>query len=212
MNNLEIDLTKNLGSSSTSTSTENVYIENYKSPKYSQYINLIEKYFNEKKKKKYNSKYDYFVDNDGNFVKEAKESENSKDNQVINSPRYFNINTKLSAVNTSIQNLETKLRNLRESLIDGNKSSSEEFDSVKNELIDKIKEKELLEDIKNYNNNSIQIDDELLDELLKTKLNQNLINSDIYNESTSSESYQFLLKRYVENNLKIISIQEKIRT
>ena len=212
MNNLEIDLTKNLGDLQENLdSITNLYIENYKSPKYKQYLNMIEKYFNEKKKKKYNNKFDYYVDDEGNFIKEAKISDNEKDNQKINCPKYFNVDTKLSAVNTSINNYETQLRYLRNTLLDGKTSSSEEFDKVKNQLLDKLKERELLEDINNYNKKQYNIDIEVLEELLETKINQNKIHENIYSNKEDYEKYQFFLKRYVESNLKIIAIQQKIR-
>ena len=44
MNKLEIDLTRNLGND---TNIENEFINNYSSPKYTQYLNMIENFFNE---------------------------------------------------------------------------------------------------------------------------------------------------------------------
>ena len=212
MNNLEIDLTKNLGDLQANiVSVTNTYLENYKSPKYTQYLNMIVKYFNEKKKKKYNNKFEYYVDNEGNFVKEAKESDNEKDNQKINCPKYFNVATKLSAVNTSINNFESQLRYLRNTLLDGKTSSSEDFDKVKKQLLDKLKERELLEDINNYNKKQYNIDIEVLEELLETKINQNKIHENINSNKEDYENYKFFLKRYVENNLKIIALQQKMR-
>ena len=212
MTSLEIDLTRNLGDLNQAGNKEtNIYIDNYKSPKYVQYLNLIEKYFNEKKKKKYNSKFDYYVDEEGNFVKEAKESENEKDNQKINCPKYFNVTNKLSAVNTSINNFETKLRYLRDTLLDGKTSSTEEFDKVKKELLDKFKERELLEDINNFNKEQMNINIDVLEELFETKINQNKIQENINANKEDYENYNFFLKRYVENNLKIIALQQKIR-
>ena len=86
-----------------------------------------------------------FFDEDGNFVKEAKETENERDNQKINCPKYFNVTSKLSAVNKTINNFETKLRYLRTTLLDGKKSSVDEFDRIKKELLEKFKERELLD-------------------------------------------------------------------
>ena len=195
MSNLEIDLTRNLGDLNDGVSREtNEYIENFKSPKYSQYLNLIEKYFNEKKKKKYNSKFYYYVDQDGNYIKEAKETENERDNQKINCPKYFNVTSKLSAVNKTINNFETKLRYLRTTLLDGKTSSVEEFDKIKKELLEKFKERELLQDIDNFNKDQMNIDISVLEELIETKINQNKIQENINSNREDFENYNFFLK------------------
>ena len=76
MNNLEIDLTKNLERSSKFISKENInienkFIQNYSSEKYNLYLNMIEKYFQEMKSKRYNSKFRYYINDDKNYIKEA---------------------------------------------------------------------------------------------------------------------------------------------
>ena len=46
------------------------FVNNYNDASYKKYIALLENYFNEKKSKKYNQKYKYFVDEEKRFVKE----------------------------------------------------------------------------------------------------------------------------------------------
>ena len=130
-------------------------------------MNLIEKYFNEKKKK-YNSKFYYYVDQDGNYIKEAKETK-MKEIIKINCPKYFNVTGKLSAVNKTINNFETKLRYLRTALLDGKTSSVKNLIKLKKNTLEKFKERELLQDIDNFNKDQMNIDISVLEELIEKK-------------------------------------------
>ena len=71
-------------------------INNYNSDSYKKYLVLIENYFNEKKSKKYNQKFRYYVDEESRFVKEAIDKSNEKDNFMINVPKYINVDLKLN--------------------------------------------------------------------------------------------------------------------
>ena len=152
MNNLEIDLTKNLGKFNEEVNIditkklveENELIANYSSSKYVMYLNLLEKYMEEKRKKKYNSKYNYFVNDEGNFCKEAKEGEDDRDNQIIITPKYLNIELRIKDIDKNLNNLESKVRYLRSSLIDGKKSSAEEFDSLKKKIVRRNERKSIV--------------------------------------------------------------------
>ena len=143
MNNLEFnlinddfDLLKNLNGGGNVE--ENEYIKNYNSPEFQRYLLLIEEYFLEMKQDKYTSEYNYYVNEEGNFVKEANEKGDSKENMIIEKPVYVNCYKKKSNTK-SIDSLEDKLRILRTTLSDGNKDN-EDFDNIV-ELMNKINEK-----------------------------------------------------------------------
>lgn len=186
MNNLEIDLTKNLERSSKFISKENInienkFIQNYSSEKYNLYLNMIEKYFQEMKSKRYNSKFRYYINDDKNYIKEAIDSDNSRDNYIIYTPKYFNLNEKIKKNTLEIKSLEINLRYLRESLLSGEKSASSEFDLIRNKLIEKMKEKFILIDVKNYNEKLLNIDVSELEILRELKLTQNTLYNQINN-------------------------------
>ena len=226
MNNLEVDLTKNLGNINTpeeDSLLDNKLVQNYDSEKYKLYLNMIEKYFKEMKSKRYNSKFKYYINDEKNYVKEAIDSENSRDNYIIYTPKYFNLNDKIKEINLEVKLLETNLRYLRESLLSGQKNASSEFDSIRNKLVEKMKEKFILYDVKKYNEKIVNIDVKELEILQELKLNQNTLYNQINNYLVNNDNnkgelpdnpevnYQFFLKKYVENNLQILEIQRKIR-
>lgn len=226
MNNLEVDLTKNLeniNNPEEDSLLDNKFVQNYDSEKYKLYLNMIEKYFKEMKSKRYNSKFKYYINDEKNYVKEAIDSENSRDNYIIYTPKYFNLENKIKEINLEVKSLETKLRYLRESLLSGQKSASNEFDSIRNKLVGKMKEKFILNDVKKYNEKIVNIDVKELEILQELKLNQNTLYNQINNYLVNNDdnkndlpenpevNYQFFLKKYVENNLQILEIQRKIR-
>ena len=146
MNNLEFnlinddfDLLKNLNGGGNVE--ENEYIKNYDSPEFQRYLLLIEEYFLEMKQDKYTSEYNYYVNEEGNFVKEANEKGDSKENMIIEKPVYVNCYKRRNQIQKSIDSLENKLRILRTTLLDGNKDNNEDFDNTKTELMNKINEK-----------------------------------------------------------------------
>ena len=146
MNIPEVDLTKMISNQPEQNINllENIneeqvkakeFLSNYNNDSYKKYILMLENYFNEKKSKKYNQKFRYYVDEESRFVKEALDKSDEKNNIIINVPKYINIELKLKQLTKLISTNETKLRFLRTSLLNGNSSQSAEFDRIKDELL-----------------------------------------------------------------------------
>ena len=218
MNNLEFnlinddfDLLKNLNGGGNVE--ENEYIKNYDSPEFQRYLLLIEEYFLEMKQDKYTSEYNYYVNEEGNFVKEANEKGDSKENMIIEKPVYVNCYKRRNQIQKSIDSLENKLRILRTTLLDGNKDNSENFDNTKTELMNKINEKKIIQEIINFNENKSNTDETLFNELHEAQIKQNDYYFSIVNlnKNTNSEEYLSMVKEYVQNNERIKELQTKIR-
>jgi hypothetical protein len=227
MSNLEIDLTsliseqesrennkKSLSNINNEQLKAKELLNNYNSEPYKKYLILLEKYLNEMKSKKYNQKYKFFVDENSNFVKEAIDSSDAKNNMIINVPKYININEKLNELETQIKQNETKLRFLRSSLLGGNKSKSEDFDKVKNELIQQVKDKYILIEVTKINNGDMISSEDEIDEIINKRVKQNETYTSIsalIKENKYDGNIQFLIKKYIQNNIDIVKYQEKLR-
>ncbi len=227
MNISELDLTSMINDTPTKNidlvdkiseeqSKAREFVNNYSSDSYKKYLSLIENYFNEKKSKKYNQKYRYYVDEESRFVKEAIDKSDEKNNLIINVPKYVNIDIKLKQLSSLINTNETKLRFIRTSLLNGNKSQSNEFDRIKNELLSQMKDKNILIEAKKLieTDETIKISQDEIDEILNKKIQQNnnyTSISDLIQEKKINEDFKFLVKNYIQNNLEIIKYQEKIR-
>ena len=168
-------------------------ISNINKDEFTKYLVNLDNYFTEMKSKKYNQKYKYFVNNEGNFEKKAIEEKNKDDNYVIEKPRYINIEERLAYLKIIIAEKESKLRFLRSSILDGNKKADKDFDSVKEELILLIKEKELLNHISSILDKSNTIQDNF-----EKRIQQNDIYStikELISSNTSSEQRKIIIKR-----------------
>jgi hypothetical protein len=189
-------------------------INNYNSDSYKKYLVLIENYFNEKKSKKYNQKFRYYVDEESRFVKEAIDKSNEKDNFMINVPKYINVDLKLNQLSKLISNSETKLRYLRTSLLNGNKSQASDFDKVKDELLSQMKDKHILLEIRKHNKGLITASEDEIEEIMSKRIQQNnnyTSIADLINDQKYNDDLKFLIKNYIQNNLEIIKYQQKIR-
>ena len=88
----------------------------------------------ESKKPKYVSKFDYYVDDNGNFVKEARNSTDSSDNMVIIKPKYLNIDDELDNLTNLIKSSEVGLRQLRSIMVNNDDPLvKQDFDKLKGE-------------------------------------------------------------------------------
>ena len=92
---------------------DNIFDKNYNSDSYKRYLQLLKKYCMESKKPKYVAKFDYYVDDNGNLVKEARDPSNNMDNMVIIKPKYLNIDYELENLTDLIQSSKVGLRQLR---------------------------------------------------------------------------------------------------
>lgn len=229
MNIPEVDLTKMISNQPEQNinlleniSEEQVkakeFLSNYSSDSYKKYVAMLENYFNEKKSKKYNQKYRYYVDEESKFVKEAIDKADEKNNIIINVPKYINIDLKLSQLSKMISTNETKLRFIRSSLLNGNTSQSAEFDKIKSELLSQMKDKNILIEVKKQRDNNmmdeVNISKEEIDEILNKKIQQNsnfTSISEFIEDKKFNDDLKFLIRNYVENNLEILKYQEKIR-
>jgi hypothetical protein len=184
-------------------------ISNIDKDEFTKYLVNLDKYFTEMKSKKYNQKYKYFVNNEGNFEKKAIEEKNKDDNYVIEKPKYINIEERLAYLKIIIAEKESKLRFLRSSILDGNKKADKDFDSVKEELILLIKEKELLNHISSILDKSDTIQDNF-----EKRIQQNDIYStikELISSNTLLEQRKIIIKRYIENNNFILKTQKENR-
>jgi len=80
----------------TQNNESNIYIENETNSSYLRYLELLDMYFSESCKPKFINKFNYYVDNEGRFVKEAIEKSNSSDSMVIVKPKYIDITNRVN--------------------------------------------------------------------------------------------------------------------
>ena len=151
------------------TTIKNKFIENYNSEEYRKYLLLIENHFNEMKKVKFNNKFNYFVNNEGHFVKESKEKNYSKENYIIYRPKYLDITNTLKKLEKDIHINESNLRFIRTSLLQG-KQKNTEFDKVKKDLLEQIDKRNILLEVKKFYLDSKK---NYNDDIIKSKLVQN---------------------------------------
>ena len=149
-----------------------IFTKNANSDSYQRYLELLDIFCKESTKAKFTSKFNYFVDEDGNYVKQALDKSNEKENMVILKPKYINIKKRLHELDTIIKNTETKLRDYRTRLLNNDNSIKGEFDSLKEQYIQMTEEKD---NIINYNKEKIN-----RDEILKLKLNNIQLNLEQY--------------------------------
>ena len=124
---------------------DNIFDKNYNSDSYKRYLQLLKKYCMESKKPKFVSKFDYYVDDNGNLVKEARDPSNNMDNMVIIKPKYLNIEDKLENLTDLIQSSKVGLRQIRTHMIrDDSAIFKEDFDKLKAEYDKYILDKNMI--------------------------------------------------------------------
>ena len=156
----------------TETKQTDIFTKNSNSDSYKRYLELLDIFCKESTKAKFTSKFNYFVDEDGNYVKQSLDKSNKKENMIILKPTYINIKKRLHELDNIIKNTETKLREYRTKLLNNDESIKRDFDILKDQYIQMINEKD---NINNYNKEKIN-----RDEILKLKLNNIKLNLEQY--------------------------------
>jgi len=173
----------------------NTFNNNLSSESYNRYLELLDNYFSESVKNKYNSKFKYTTDDDGDYIKKAINKEDEKENMTLIKPIYINIKKRLIELNIIIKKTETLLRDYRTKILNNDTSIKEEFNTLTSQYNEMIKEKE---DIIEYNKINSNIDS-----ILKLKQENIKINLDQYNlkkDPSLENNKKYLLNNDIINN------------
>ena len=172
--NLVEDITKTLNNES------NIYIENETNSSYIRYLELLDTYFSESCKPKFNNKFNYYVDDNGRFVKKAIDKSDESDSMVIVKPNYIDITYRLNELDKTIKNMETTLRQYRSGLLNNDLSIKDAFDKLYKMYIGLINERD---SIKEYNKkvNNLDTNKELKLKLKLDNINLNLTQYSLFN-------------------------------
>ena len=178
----------------TKNNDSNIYIENETNSSYIRYLELLDMYLSESCKPKFINKYNYYVDNEGRFVKEPINKSDVSDSMVIVKPKYIDITNRLDELDKTIQDMETTLRQYRTGLLNNDLSIKYAFDKLYKIYISLLNERN---SIKEYNNkvNNLDTNKELklklkLDNIKLNLTQYSLFNSiKLFNEDEDIEKY-----------------------
>jgi hypothetical protein len=192
--NLVEDITKTLNNES------NIYIENETDSSYTRYLELLDVYFSESCKPKFNNKFNYYVDNDGRFIKKAIEKSDEKDSMVIIKPKYIDITDRLNELDRTIKDMESTLRQYRTGLLYNDLSIKDAFDKLYNIYTDLINERD---SIREYNNkiNNIDANKEMKLKLKLDNINLNLTQYSLFNSIKLFKEEEDIQKYLLNNEL-----------
>ena len=157
----------------TQNNESNIYIENETDSSYTRYLELLDVYFSESCKPKFNNKFNYYVDDDGRFVKKAIDKSDESESMVIVKPKYIDITDRLNELDRTIQDMESTLRQYRTGLLNNDLSIKGAFDKLYKIYTDLINEKK---SIREYNNkiNNLDANKEMKLKLKLDNINLNL--------------------------------------
>ena len=154
-----------------------IFKQNEENVLYSTYLEHINKYFRECKGTM-NTKFNYYVDENGDYVKEAIDKKDEKNNFIIKKPHYININNTLNHLNFAVKMCETQLRIYRNKHLENDKTIKDDF----NELLEKyealLKEKKILNE---YNTKYNTVNNKEIDEIKMENIQLNIEQSKILN-------------------------------
>jgi len=183
--------------------TVNKYIENVNSSLYQKYLTDISNFFKETTTNN-KLKFNYGVDENGNYNKIALEKKNEKENKLIKKPIYINIKNTLEKLENDINNEEIKLRYYRTLLINDDESIKTKFNEIQQHYDSLIKDKEIINAYITKVNN-IEFNNNKINELKKINIQKNieqyeLIKTIQLNKKTDHSSLENNYKLYISNN------------
>jgi len=198
----------------TQNNESNIYIENETNSSYLRYLELLDMYFSESCKPKFINKFNYYVDNEGRFVKEAIEKSNSSDSMVIVKPKYIDITNRVNELDETIKQMETNLRQYRSGLLNNDLSIKDSFDKLYKMYTNLLNERN---SIKDYNNkvNNLDTNSEIKLKLKLDNINLNLTQYSLFNSiklfNEDEDIEKYLLNNEVINSniTKSISLKNK---
>ncbi len=109
---------------------EDVFTDNASGESYARYLELLDTYCKQSVKGKFTNDYEFFVDDDGNYVKNALDKKDEKNNMVVLKPKYINIKKRLIELNEIIKQQEYLLRQYRTQLLNNNNAVKGDFDNA----------------------------------------------------------------------------------
>ena len=187
-----------------------VFTDNASGESYARYLELLDTYCKQSVKGKFTNDYDFFVDDDGNYVKNALDKKDEKNNMVVLKPKYINIKKRLIELNDIIKQHEYLLRVYRTQLLNNNNGVKGDFDSALDAYNKLLEERDSIND---YNNkiNKIGETKDAIDKLKLDNINLNLeqytkLNTIKLREANEEEE----IKQYLLNNEAINNNYEKI--
>jgi hypothetical protein len=193
-------------------SKEDIFTTNSEGDSYSRYLELLDTFCKQSVKSKFNNNYDFFVDDDGNYVKNALDEKDSKNNMVVLKPKYINIKSRLNELNEIIKNKEYLLRRFRTELLNNNESVKPDFDATLEEYNDLITQRN---SINEYNNKVNKIS-ENKDIINKLKLDNINLNLEQYNTLSTIQlreaNEEETINKYLLNNEAINSNNWKVKS
>jgi len=191
-----------------------IFKQNEDNTLYSTYLEHINKYFKESKGT-LNTKFNYYVNEHGDYVKEAIDTKDDKNNIIIKKPHYININNSLNDLNYAIKMYETQLRIYRNKHLENDNTTKYKF----NELLEKyealITEKKILNE---YNTKYNTINNTEINEIKMSNIQLNIEQSKLLNLIKMNKTENNLVELntnytdYISNNDIIIQNIHKIKT
>ena len=187
-----------------------IFTNNASGESYARYLELLDTYCKQSVKGKFTNNYEFFVDDDGNYVKNALDKKDENNNMVVLKPKYINIKKRLIELNEIIKQQEYLLRVYRTELLNNNNTVKGDFDSTLEKYNKLLEERDT---INNYNNktNKINENKDTINKLKLDNINLNLeqytkLNTIKLREANEEEE----IKQYLLNNEAINSNNEKI--
>ena len=181
----------------TQTNFNNIF----KDDSYLKYLSILDRYHGESVKNSFNNEFNYFVDENGNYVKEAYNKKNEKDNILIVKPTYIIIKKRLDELNDIIYESELKLKNYRSSMLKNDLSVKVKFSEELDNYNKLIKEKTDILQYKNNNENKEEIKKIKLSNIeMNLEQNKLLKESKNYKDLLDLDNYYQSIKSYLLNN------------
>ena len=133
-----------------------IFTNNASGESYARYLELLDTYCKQSFKGKFTNDYEFFVDDDGNYVKNALDKKDEKNNMVVLKPKYINIKKRLIELNDIIKQHEYLLRQYRTQLLNNNNAVKGDFDKALDAYNKLLEERDSIND---YNNKTNKLDE-----------------------------------------------------